>query len=84
MALWSATNSWSAANCLGLRFLLSSSFSSARHSDLGGLLAALFLAYRVQPLSKGLHDMEPVDRYLGLGKVLGDAAKEGGRHVVGR
>ena len=26
--------------------------------------------------------MEPVDRYLGLGKVLGDAAKEGGRHVA--
>ena len=26
--------------------------------------------------------MEPINRYLGLGKLLGDAAKESGRHVA--
>lgn len=45
------------------------------------LLVAFFLAYLVQSLGEGLHDMEPVDRDLGLGKVLGQPAEEGWRHV---
>lgn len=34
------------------------------------LLAMFFLAYLVQPLGGGLHDMEPVDGYLGIILVL--------------
>jgi len=41
------------------------------------LLPALLLAHLVQPLGEGLHDMEPVDRDVGLGKILGHAAQEG-------
>lgn len=38
------------------------------------LLTALLLADLVQRFSEGLHDMEPIDRPLGVGGVLGHAA----------
>jgi hypothetical protein len=47
---------------------------------LGQLLGALSLADLVRRLGKGLHDMEPVDRYPGAGQVFSNAAEERLRH----
>lgn len=83
MALWSATSSWSAASCLGCQVLVFQALQQGTAQRLGvSLLPALLLAYLVQPLGEGLHDMKPVDRDLGPGKMLGHATEEGLRHVT--
>ena len=43
---------------------------------------ALLLSHVIQRPSEGLHDMEPIHRDLGIGKLCLCAAEEGGRHIT--